>query len=122
MRIRLSELRQIIRSVVKECYGWPVEKEESLYGVPNKMGAKNPSDSKNKTLKLPKGPNTRSGMNESFQRISSRELAEWQQGNYEPINEAEKTQDPCDECGLMVNSDSLTEKDSSYVCEKCSGM
>lgn len=121
MKIRLSELRQIIRSVVKECYGWPVEREEPLYGVSAKMGAKNPSDPKNRNLKLPKGRNTRSGMNESFQRISSRELAAWQSGNYEPINEAEITQDPCDECGLMVNSDSLTEKDGMHVCEKCSG-
>ena len=119
MKIKLSELRNIIRDTIKECYGWPVEKEESLYNVPNKMGAKNATDPKNKALKLPKGPTSRASMNESFQRISSRELASWIKGDYEPINEAEETKDPCDECGMMVSSASLTEKDGSYVCEKC---
>jgi hypothetical protein len=119
MKIKISELRQIIRDVVNECYGWPVEKEESLYGVPNKMGAMNPADPKNKALKFPKGPNSRGSMNESFQRITPRELAAWSMGNYEPINEAEVTQDPCDECGMMVDSHTLTEKDGVHVCEKC---
>jgi hypothetical protein len=119
MKIKLSELRSIIRDVVRECYGWPVEKEHSLYGVPNKMGTKNASDPRNKNLKFPKGPNTRSGMNESFQRITSQELAAWRQGNYDPITESEQSQDPCDECGGMVYSETLTQKDGKYVCEKC---
>lgn len=55
-----SKIRQLIRKLVKECYGWPVDKEVPLYGVKGK-DTENSRDPKNADLKLPKGPNTRSG-------------------------------------------------------------
>lgn len=119
MKITLSELRNIIRDVVRECYGWPVEAEHSLYGTPNKMGTKNPTDPKNKNLKLPKGHNSRSNMNESFQAISSRELSAWKDGNYDFVNEAEETQDPCDKCGGLFPSTQLIRVESDYLCKGC---
>ena len=122
MKIKLSELRRIIRDTVKECYGWPVDKEEPLYGVSNKMSAKNPGGTKSKGLKLPKGPNTRSNVNESFQKISTRELSAWQSGNYEPITEADEGTDPCDKCESMVPSSQLAKHEGQYLCKQCSGM
>lgn len=62
MKITESQLRKIIREVIAECYGWPVEKEEHLYGVKPALDKANPKDPKNPNLVMPKGPNTRSSM------------------------------------------------------------
>lgn len=59
MKITESQLRQIIREVIAECYGWPVEKEEHLYGVKTPMKDSPVRDSKNPELTLPKGPTSR---------------------------------------------------------------
>ena len=119
MKITILELRSVIRNVIRECYGWPVEKEQSLYGVPNKMGSTSPRDPKNKSLKLPKGPNSRGGMNESFQRISSKELNAWSQGNYDQLTESDETQDPCDKCGAMFASSQLMKVENEHLCNQC---
>jgi RNA polymerase-binding transcription factor DksA len=121
MKIRLSELRQIIRNVVKECYGWPVEKEEHLYGAPTKIDVQNPRDPKNSLVSMPKGPNSRSGMNESFQKISQAELKAWKQGDYREINEVDGSFDPCEGCGEMVPSNQLQQVEGKYMCQACSG-
>lgn len=65
MKITEAELRQIICKTIVECYGWPVEKEEHLYGVKPALTASNPKDPKNPEIKMPKGPNTRSAVNEA---------------------------------------------------------
>lgn len=52
------EVRSLIRMLIRECYGWPVEKEEHLYGVKASMKSDN-KDPKNSSLKLPKGRNSR---------------------------------------------------------------
>ena len=137
MRVRLSELKKIIRSVVRECYGWPVEKEMPLYGVKsNSWGAENPVDPANKKLKLPKGSNTKSKKNlkESFRRITSRELSEWSKGNYGYIQESDDPPDldenddlmqamaealpegSCSECGGMKEVDNVTGEASCSEC------
>jgi hypothetical protein len=119
MRVRLSELKKIIRSVVYECYGWPVEKEMPLYGVKSKSwGPENSVDPANKKLKLPKGDNTRSKKNlkESFNKITSRELAEWSAGNYGYINEDDQASD--DEENEMSEMDEMEEGS----CSQCGGM
>ena len=56
--IEEGKIRQLIRKLVKECYGWPVEKEEPVYGVkhPESKGGKDP---KNSNLRLPKGLNSK---------------------------------------------------------------
>lgn len=64
MKITESQLRQMIREVIAECYGWPVEKEEHLYGVKPELKKPNPADPKNSNLKFPKGLNTKSSINE----------------------------------------------------------
>lgn len=64
MKITESQLRQIIREAIVECYGWPVEKEEHLYGVKPDLKDVNPKDPKNPELSLPKGLNTKSSINE----------------------------------------------------------
>lgn len=57
----MQEVRALIRAMVlEECYGWPVEKEEHLYGVKSYSTATNLKDPKNPELKMPKGPTTRS--------------------------------------------------------------
>ena len=122
MKITISELRQIIRSVVKENYGWPVEKEILPYGRATKIDVQNKHDPKNSQLIVPKGPNTKSKtMNESFQRITPRELTRWQNGDYSNITEdvEEETQDPCDACGALVNSSELSEVDGKFLCGDC---
>ena len=55
----ILEFRRLIRQYIRECYGWPVEKEESVYGVkhPEVKGGKDP---KNSALRLPKGLNSKS--------------------------------------------------------------
>lgn len=54
----IAEVRQLIRALVRECYGWPVEKEESLYGVKHPK-APSRRDPKNSALKMPKGMSSR---------------------------------------------------------------
>jgi len=64
MKIKLSTLRKVVRDTIAECYGWPVEKVEPLYGVQGEdLAAEAPRDPGNSNLKLPKGPNTRSQEN-----------------------------------------------------------
>jgi formylmethanofuran dehydrogenase subunit E len=112
MKIRLSELRQLIKTVVAECYGWPVETEIDLFGALARKG----------DTKLPKGPNTRTDIKESFQRVTSRELSAWKNGDYSEINESpDVTEDPCDECGNMFPSDKLVEVEGKYMCQSCAG-
>lgn len=80
MKVTISQVRKIIRETIAECYGWPVEKEEHLYGAKPSM--------KKDALKTPKGPNTRSHMGEGLTvarlRKMVREIAE------ESMKEAEK--------------------------------
>jgi len=57
VKIRLGELRETIREAAKAVYGWPKEKVEHVYGVPDKMADTHPTDLGN--LRLPKGPNSR---------------------------------------------------------------
>jgi len=52
------EVRRLIRALIRECYGWPVEKEESLYGVKH-QNLKLRRDPKNAALKMPKGMSSR---------------------------------------------------------------
>lgn len=130
MKITISELRQVIRDVIKECYGWPVESEKSLYDAKSNMGSPSPHDPKNSALRFPRGSNTRNslaksgtaakmvskavregvrgGLNESFSKITAKELNQWQAGNWGYIHEESKADDPdveeCSECGGMKDS------------------
>jgi hypothetical protein len=98
MKITINELRKIVRSVVSECYGWPVESEAPLYGVKGTVGKPSKHDPKNSALRVPKGRNSR--MNESFTKISPREIAEWRKGNLGYIQENDEvTEGSCSECG-----------------------
>lgn len=54
----VAEVRQLIRMLIRECYGWPVEKERSLYGVKHQR-AKSKRDPKNSAVRLPKGASSR---------------------------------------------------------------
>lgn len=62
----MIEFRKLVASLVAECYGWPVEKEEHIYGVKPKLDAPNPKDPKNPEVKMPKGPNTLSAVNKRY--------------------------------------------------------
>ena len=57
MKIRLGDLRVAIREAAKAVYGWPKDKVEHVYGVPDKMADTHPTDLGG--LRLPKGPNSR---------------------------------------------------------------
>jgi hypothetical protein len=57
MKVRLGDLRRVIREAGKAVYGWPKDKVEHVYGVPDKMADVHPTDLGN--LRLPKGPNSR---------------------------------------------------------------
>jgi len=61
--VREAWLREVIRAMIIECYGWPVEKEIALYGIEVKQ-EESLADPKNVELKLPKGLNTRSSIND----------------------------------------------------------
>jgi len=52
------EVRRLIRVLIREYYGWPLEKEESLYGVKH-PNLKSRRDPKNAALKMPKGISSR---------------------------------------------------------------
>ena len=109
----------IIREVIAECYGWPVEKEHDLYPGTKRVSTKNARDPRNKSLKLPKGPNSRTNLKESFQRISSKELVAWREGNYGELSE-DVNYNPCDKCDKMFPSASLNkDADGKYVCGSC---
>jgi hypothetical protein len=111
MKITISELRQIIRDTINECYGWPVESERSLYNAPKNIGKPSKHDPKNSALRSPKGPNSRSSvMKESFNKITARELEQWKQGNWGFISEGED--EKCNECGATMVEDK---------CMECSG-
>ena len=119
MKLTESQLRRIIRGVVAECYGWPVEKEEHLYGKASKIDVQNPRDPKNSAVKLPKGPNSRTNLGEAYQRPSQRELQAWSKGDYSELTE-EVNQDPCDDCDRMFPSTALTKvQGGKYVCGSC---
>ena len=128
MRVRLSELKKIIRSVVYECYGWPVDKEIPLYGVKSKSwGAENPVDPANKKLKAPKGSNTKSKKNlsEAFRKITSNELSEWSQGNYGYLQEDHDEGGMDEDDMLDMNEMDKDELDEMYEgdssCSECGG-
>jgi len=57
MKIRLSELRRLIREATAGTLGWPTKDITHVYGVPDRLADKNPTDLGD--LKLPKGPNSR---------------------------------------------------------------
>jgi hypothetical protein len=82
MKIRASHLRKLIEETVAECYGWPTEKEEHLYGKDDKLDVENPRDPVNKSLKFPKGPNSRTNMGEGFVRPTSEEIMAWRNGDF----------------------------------------
>lgn len=87
MKVAINQLRKIIRETIAECYGWPVEKEEHLYGVAVSKKAA-PKDTKNPALQMPKGPNTRGAVGEGISigqlRALVREITE------ETVKEADK--------------------------------
>lgn len=104
MKITITELRQIIRSVVAECMGWPVESTKPVYGInSNNMGKPSPHDGKNSALRFPRGPNSRQkkNVNESFSKITARELKEWQSGNWGFLQEDSANASECSQCGGM---------------------
>ena len=122
MKLTESQLRSIIRDVISECYGWPVERTQDIYPGAKKSHVKHTSDPKNRNLKMPKGPNTRMGLKESFQRITSKELAAWSAGNYDEINE-DVNYDPCEGCGEMFPATSMNVDESGkYLCGSCYGV
>jgi hypothetical protein len=57
MKIRLSELRRIVREALSTPVGWPTDEVEHVYGVPDRMADMHPTELGN--LRLPKGPNSR---------------------------------------------------------------
>lgn len=57
VKLRLGDLRMAIREAAKAVYGWPKDKVEHVYGVPDKMADTHPTDLGG--LRLPKGPNSR---------------------------------------------------------------
>jgi hypothetical protein len=123
MKITESKLRRIIRTVIAECYGWPVEKVEHIFGQRSKIDVQNPRDPKNPAIKMPKGPNSADVValvvKEGFQRPTQRELAAWKEGDYGDLTE-EVVQDPCDGCDKMFPSTALTKtEDGRYVCGSC---
>ena len=66
MKITEAQLRQLIRETIAECYGWPVADEKYLYDVKHTLKMPHPKDPKNAAIKMPKGYNTLSSVNESF--------------------------------------------------------
>lgn len=119
MKLTESQLRNIIREVIAECYGWPVEHEREVYQGSKGRVKVHGKDPRNPNLRLPKGPNSRTGLKESFQRITPRELVAWREGNYEDIRE-EVNYDPCDKCDQMFPALSLNKDgDDKYVCNTC---
>lgn len=125
MRIKLSQLRNVIRSAVQESYGWPVESETSLFGSHSKIDVQNPNDPTNSSVKLPKGPNSRTNIQEGFKKPTRRELEEWSKGNYDEVVENDGDVDPCDGCGKMTPTNSLTKSKNesdgknTYMCQVC---
>lgn len=125
--MKLSALKRVIREAAKECYGWPVDKKIDIFGAKPKLAVGDPKDPKNPNLRHPKGPNSRDGMSsleEGFKRPTSKELAEWSKGNFEEVDERDGESDPCEGCGEMAPSASLTQvKDDSggskYMCQMC---
>lgn len=60
VKIKISQLRKVIHDTIAESYGWPVEKEDPVYGIPGEnLEAEAPRDPANTELKLPKGRNSR---------------------------------------------------------------
>jgi hypothetical protein len=57
MKVRLSVLRRLIREAIGGPLGWPTDKTEHVYGVPDRLADKQPAELGN--LRLPKGPNSR---------------------------------------------------------------
>ena len=103
MKITITELRKIIRGVVSECMGWPVESTKPLYGVESSLGKPSPYDGKNSPLRFPKGKNSRR-MNESFSKITAKELSEWQSGNWGFVHEDAALYEMCEVCGGAINA------------------
>lgn len=102
MRITITELKQIIRSVMNECYGWPTESEKPLYGIRSSLGKPSPNDGKNSPLRFPRGKNSKGKINESFSKITAKELSEWQSGNWGFMHEDASTHEVCEACGGVV--------------------
>lgn len=66
MKITEARFRQLIRKMIVECYGWPVADEKYLYGIKHTLKSSHSKDPRNPEIKMPKGPNTLSSVNESF--------------------------------------------------------
>lgn len=101
MKITITELKKIIRDTIKECYGWPVESEKPLYNAPTNIGKPSKHDPKNSPMRMPKGPNSRGVVKESFNKITARELAEWRNGNLGFIAEMDEAA-TCESCGASM--------------------
>jgi len=52
------EVRRLIRALIRECYGWPVEKETSVYGVKHPK-SRSRRDLKTAAVKMSKGMSSR---------------------------------------------------------------
>ena len=73
--------------------------------------------SKNNKPKLPKGPKSNNNLSEAFTPITQKELQQWNEGNYNEVEEVE-SEDPCVSCGEMKKSSELNKDDK---CQSCSG-
>lgn len=117
MKITITELRQIVKSVVAECMGWPVESTKPLYGIgSDAMGKPSPYDGKNSPLRFPRGKNSRKKMNESFSKITARELKEWQSGNWGFMHE-DASSNECSQCGGMREMEGASPSEGMYECD-----
>jgi len=115
MKITITELKKIIRDTIKECYGWPVESEKPLYNAPTNIGKPSKHDPKHSPLRMPKGPNSRGVVKESFNKITARELAEWRNGNLGFLHEDAMGQ-TCESCGGTMEGMA----EGATTCEACS--
>lgn len=117
MKITISELKKIIRDTISECYGWPTETEKPLYGIKSNLGKSGQYDGKNSPLKYPRGKNSRNRVNESFSKITAKELSEWQSGNWGFLQEDAMTSEICEYCGGMkVENTNTVLPEGMYEC------
>jgi hypothetical protein len=119
MKITLTELKQVIREVIAECYGWPVESKKPLYGInSDSLGKPSPHDGKNSALRFPRGPNSRQKgrVNESFSKITAKELKEWQSGNWGYLHE-DAVASECSECGGARADKNGMVPEGMYECD-----
>jgi hypothetical protein len=120
MKITISELRQIIREVVVESFGWPVESTKPVYGInSDNRGKPSQHDGKNSALRFPRGPNSKQkrSVNESFSKITARELKEWQSGNWGYLHEDSVNTTECSECGGVKTEPGGLMPEGMYECD-----